>query len=112
MNLQSNRVSNLEPSGPEAETLPLGHLGLPEVVFILQCVKPAIHFTDKLDILNARRKNPSKSMEISQMAYDGWNSVGTEIGEKTPEFKVSLQREPERDNALRRLKPRFEGSTN
>ncbi|GBN42187.1 hypothetical protein AVEN_174954-1, partial [Araneus ventricosus] len=27
--LQWNRVSNLEPSGPKAETLPLGHRGLP-----------------------------------------------------------------------------------
>ncbi|GBM34840.1 hypothetical protein AVEN_208042-1 [Araneus ventricosus] len=26
--LQWNRVSNLEPSGPEVETLPLGHRGL------------------------------------------------------------------------------------
>ncbi|GBN37845.1 hypothetical protein AVEN_256026-1 [Araneus ventricosus] len=26
--LQWNRVSNLEPSGPKAETLPLGHSGL------------------------------------------------------------------------------------
>ncbi|GBM75666.1 hypothetical protein AVEN_45554-1 [Araneus ventricosus] len=31
--LQWNRVSNLEPSGPKAETLPLGHRGLPFLTY-------------------------------------------------------------------------------
>ncbi|GBN62340.1 hypothetical protein AVEN_186044-1 [Araneus ventricosus] len=47
------------------------------------------------------------------MACGGWNSVLTEIGAKTLEFKVSLQRDPEKaseeNNAWRRLKPGFEG---
>ncbi|GBM15314.1 hypothetical protein AVEN_228097-1, partial [Araneus ventricosus] len=48
------------------------------------------------------------------MACGVWNSVWTEIGGETPKFKVSLQRTlkeaSEKNNALRRLKPRFEGS--
>ncbi|GBO06359.1 hypothetical protein AVEN_40272-1 [Araneus ventricosus] len=64
---------------------------------------------------NATRKKPSKPMEINQMEYGGWNPVWTEIGEKTLEFKVSLQKTlkdaSEKNNALRRLKPGFEGST-
>ncbi|GBN26129.1 hypothetical protein AVEN_265410-1 [Araneus ventricosus] len=48
-------------------------------------------FTSQINRIfwNARSKKPSKSMEISQRACYGWNSVWTEIGEKN-------QRNPER----------------
>ncbi|GBM37375.1 hypothetical protein AVEN_48148-1 [Araneus ventricosus] len=52
-------------------------------------IKPAIHFADKLDILEREKERPSKSMEIRRMACGGWNSVRTEIGTKN-------QRDPER----------------
>ncbi|GBM20807.1 hypothetical protein AVEN_108256-1 [Araneus ventricosus] len=73
-------------------------------------LKPAIHFTDKLNILESEKEKAI--MEISQMACGAWNSVWTEIRAKTLEFKVSLQRASEKNKALHRLKPRFEGSIN
>ncbi|GBM26029.1 hypothetical protein AVEN_61999-1 [Araneus ventricosus] len=44
------------------------------------------------------------------MACGGWNSVWTEIGAKTLEtrFRGTLKEASEKNNALRRLKPRFE----
>ncbi|GBM66716.1 hypothetical protein AVEN_197787-1 [Araneus ventricosus] len=59
-------------------------------------LKPAIHFTDKLDILECEKERAIKIYGNSQMVCGGWNSVWTEIGAKTVEFKISLQRDPER----------------
>ncbi|GBN47307.1 hypothetical protein AVEN_212551-1 [Araneus ventricosus] len=55
-------------------------------------------FTSQINWIfwNARRKQPSKSMEISRMACGGSNSAWIEIGAKPLAFKVSLQRDPER----------------
>ncbi|GBL95150.1 hypothetical protein AVEN_253494-1 [Araneus ventricosus] len=46
-------------------------------------------------------------MEMSQTACHGWNPVWTEIGKKNQRHP---ERGSERNNALRRLKPHFEGS--
>ncbi|GBN57787.1 hypothetical protein AVEN_114142-1 [Araneus ventricosus] len=47
-----------------------------------QTIKQAIHFTDKLYTLEREKEKRYKSMEMSQTACRGWNSVWTEIGTK------------------------------
>ncbi|GBM78312.1 hypothetical protein AVEN_207219-1 [Araneus ventricosus] len=53
------------------------HLCPQNVTSRVRYLKPAIHFTVKLVFWNSRRKKPSKSMEISQMACD--ESAASEI---------------------------------
>ncbi|GBM14843.1 hypothetical protein AVEN_255897-1 [Araneus ventricosus] len=56
----------------------------------IEFVKAAIHFTDKLDILEREKE---KAIKINgNQACGSWNSVWTVW--KTLEFKVSHQRDP------------------
>ncbi|GBM63685.1 hypothetical protein AVEN_198690-1 [Araneus ventricosus] len=58
---------------------------------------------------NARRKKPQKSMKISQIAC----GVGIPSGLKSErKIRGTPKETSEKNNALRRLKPRFEGSVN
>ncbi|GBL83975.1 hypothetical protein AVEN_100856-1 [Araneus ventricosus] len=67
-------------------------------------------FTSQINWIfwNARTKKPSKSIEISQMTCGGWNS-GLNSERK---IRGTLKDLREKNNALRRWKPRFEGSIN
>ncbi|GBM24450.1 hypothetical protein AVEN_41098-1 [Araneus ventricosus] len=47
---QWNRVSNLEPSDPEAETLPLGHRGLLVPAIFIEKQEPTIISSEMFDI--------------------------------------------------------------
>ncbi|GBN54164.1 hypothetical protein AVEN_97692-1 [Araneus ventricosus] len=68
-------------------------------------LKPAIHFTDKLDILEREKEKAIEIYGNQPNGFGGWNSVWTEIGTKN-------RRDPKeasgKSNAVRRLKPRFE----
>ncbi|GBM58468.1 hypothetical protein AVEN_226412-1 [Araneus ventricosus] len=63
-------------------------------------IKPVIHFTDKLDILEREKE---KAIKI----YG--NPSGLKSARK---IRSTLKQAIEKNNALRRLKPRFEGSIN
>ncbi|GBL78326.1 hypothetical protein AVEN_42857-1 [Araneus ventricosus] len=73
-------------------------------------LKPAIHFTDKLYILESEKEKAiKKSMEMSQTS----SMVGIQSGLKSDrKIRGTLKEDIEKNNALRRLKPRFEGSIN
>ncbi|GBM20880.1 hypothetical protein AVEN_224123-1 [Araneus ventricosus] len=79
--------------------------------------KPAIHFTDKLDILEREKE---KAIKIYKNLAKWLVVVGIPSGLKSEckrwslksRFKGTLKEASKKNNALRRLKPRFEGSIN
>ncbi|GBM78932.1 hypothetical protein AVEN_26729-1 [Araneus ventricosus] len=80
-------------------------------------VKPAIHFTDKLHILEREKE---KAIKIYGHQPNGlwWLESRLELRLERKHwclnsyFRVTLKEAIEKNNALRRLKPRFEGSIN
>ncbi|GBL96922.1 hypothetical protein AVEN_182506-1 [Araneus ventricosus] len=73
-------------------------------------IKPANHFTDELDILEREKEKTIKNL---------WKSakclvvVGIPSGLKSErKIRGALKEASEKNNALRILKPRFEGSIN
>ncbi|GBN00174.1 hypothetical protein AVEN_14269-1 [Araneus ventricosus] len=80
-------------------------------------IKPAIHFTDKLDILEREKE---KAIKIYGNQPNGLWWFGIPSGLKSElkrwslksRFRGILKKASEKNNALRRMKPRFEGSIN
>ncbi|GBN32415.1 hypothetical protein AVEN_169510-1 [Araneus ventricosus] len=74
------------------------------------CFKPAIHFTDKLDILEHENE---KAIKIYGNQPNGLWWLEFQSGLKSErKVKGTLKEASEKNKALRRLKPRFEGSIN
>ncbi|GBN34666.1 hypothetical protein AVEN_250713-1 [Araneus ventricosus] len=77
-------------------------------------IKPAIHFTDKLDILESKgHKNLWKSVKwlvVVGIPFELKSERG--CWSLKSRFRGTLKEASEKNNALSRLKPRFEGSIN
>ncbi|GBL78573.1 hypothetical protein AVEN_220570-1 [Araneus ventricosus] len=77
---------------------------------LAEIVKPAIHFTDKLDVLEREKEKSHQNL---------WKSakwlvvVGIPSGVKSErKIRRTLKEANDKNYALRRLKPPFEGSIN
>ncbi|GBO07466.1 hypothetical protein AVEN_83504-1 [Araneus ventricosus] len=79
-------------------------------------LEPAIHFTDKLDILESEKEKATKIYGNRPNGLWWLELTGLKSERKRwslkSHFRRTLKEASEKNNALRRLKPRFEGSIN
>ncbi|GBM11890.1 hypothetical protein AVEN_208788-1 [Araneus ventricosus] len=77
-------------------------------------LKPAIHFTEKLDILEREKEKAIKIYGNQPNGLWWLELTGLKSERKRwslkSRFRETLKEASELNNALRRLKPRFEGS--